>query len=63
MRSPIGQQIDGIFDRQHALRRVGGHPIRRVGGHSIIHEHPDRTAYFETGSQPRNKQALGPLCL
>jgi len=56
MLSPIGQQIDGIFDRRHvtactcwailddrqrALRRAGGHPIRRVGGHSIIHEHPD----------------------
>jgi len=43
-------KINRIFDRrhvtarachQHALRRVGGHPIP-----SLIHEHPDHTAYF-----------------
>jgi len=64
MGSPIGQQIHGIFDRRHgttdqrssstcwAILDDRQHALRRVGGHSIIHEHPDHTAYSETGSQP-----------
>jgi len=57
-------KIHGIFDRrhvmarachQHALRRVGGHPIP-----SLVHEHPDHTAYLETGSESAVSVRIGP---
>jgi len=52
MRSPIGQQIDRIFDRRHVTARTcHQHALRHPAAPSLVHERPDRTAYFEAGSQ------------
>jgi hypothetical protein len=51
MRSPIGQQIEGIFDRRHVTAcACHQHALRHPATPSLIQKRPDHTAYLETGS-------------
>jgi DNA-binding transcriptional ArsR family regulator len=45
-------KIPWIFDRRHVMAcACHQHALRHPATPSLIHEHPDRTAYSETGSQ------------
>ncbi|HYM44946.1 MAG TPA: FAD-dependent oxidoreductase, partial [Solirubrobacteraceae bacterium] len=49
--------LDTALDRHVTARTCHQHALRRPASPSLVHERPDRTAYFETGPKPSVTEA------